>query len=141
MSNFSDTESDRPPAPGRPMPSWLKRLATATAVIALPLVAAPATAHAATPCAGQVCLYDDQGSFVGSYRDVTGGWQSFSRVRTASAVNGFTDNAVYFKHQNGQTSCIQPQRTASVNIAGYGPVVALWIVSNGNCYPGGVIAP
>jgi hypothetical protein len=109
------------------------------AVAALPMLAVPAAANAATPCSGQVCLYDTSGAFIGAYQDVTSTWQYFSRDRTASAFDGFSDNAVYFRYSSGKTSCIQPQREASVYQDGYGSVVALMVVSNGNCYPGGKI--
>jgi hypothetical protein len=117
----------------------LARLLASLAVVVLSLLAIPAAANAATPCSGQVCLYDSSGAFVGGYQDVTSTWQDFSRYRTASAFDGFADNAVYFKYLSGTTSCIQPQREASVYRGGNDPVVALMIVSNGNCYPGGKI--
>jgi hypothetical protein len=99
----------------------------------------PAVANAATPCSGQVCLFDSHGRFVGAYEDVTTSFQSLNTARTTSVVNGFSDNAVYFKHANGATSCIQPQREASVLIPDYGHAVGLMIRPGGNCYPGGQI--
>lgn len=68
-----------------------------------------------------VCLYGPDGKLVGTYQDVTDNWQFFDRVRTSKAFNGFQDNAVYFLHATGVTSCEQPQRYASVDHAGYGP--------------------
>ena len=100
---------------------------------------APGVANAATACSGQVCLFDDNGHFIGAYTDVTDYFQNFATARTTSASNGFADNAVYFIHVNGATSCIQPQRDASVSISDYGPVTGLMIRPGGNCYPNGEI--
>jgi hypothetical protein len=117
------------------------RVVAVAAIAALPILGLATTANAATPsnCDGMVCLYGADGSLVGTYHDVTGDWQYFDRVRTASAFNGFQNNAVYFLHATGQTSCEQPQRSASVDHPGFGPVVGVKIRPGGNCYPGGQI--
>jgi hypothetical protein len=125
-----------PAANGR---RWLVRLLIGLATFATPAVIAPTVANAATPCSDQVCLFDDHGRFVGAYQDVTTSFQGFETTRTASVVNGFSDNAVYFKHANGATSCIQPQREASVQVPAYGPAIGLMIRPGGNCYPAGQI--
>jgi hypothetical protein len=110
------------------------------ALAAIPAVVAPSVANAATPCSEQqLCLFDDNGRFIGAYQDVTTSFQRLATDRTASAVNGFADNAVYFKHRNGATSCIQPKREASVLIPDYGRVTGIMIRPNGNCYPNGQI--
>jgi hypothetical protein len=109
------------------------------ALAAIPTVVAPSVANAATPCSEQLCLFDDKGRFIGAYQDVTTSFQRLATGRTATAVNGFADNAVYFKHRNGATSCIQPKREASVLIPDYGRVTGIMIRPNGNCYPNGQI--
>jgi hypothetical protein len=118
---------------------WLAHLFVCTAVASLSTFALPDSANAATPCSGQVCLFDSTGAFIGGYTDVTNSWQSFNTARAASAFDGFSDNAVYFKYSNGPTSCIQPQREASVQVAAYGNVTGLMIRPGGNCYPNGQI--
>jgi len=125
-----------------PVPTGIgRRLARAVvgaAVVVLPM-AVPAVADAATPCSEQVCLFDSQGRFVGAYQEITDDPQLFGTGRTAYAVNGFDDEAVYFVYDGGRTSCIQPKREASVQIAEYGPVRGLQIRPGGNCYPGGSV--
>ena len=118
---------------------WTGRLLVGLVALVAPLAAAPAVANAATPCSEQVCLFDDNGRFVGAYAEVTDYFQEFETTRTASAVNGFQNEAVYFVYANGATSCIQPKREASVSISDYGPATGLMIRPDGNCYPGGEI--
>jgi opacity protein-like surface antigen len=117
---------------------WLPRF-VAGAAVAVSMLAAPAAADAAQPCDGQVCLYDSGGNFVGSYHDPTTSWQYFNRTRSASAFNGFGNNAAYFTYKSGKTSCIQPKRSANLVFNSDDPVTGIMIVSNGNCYPDGKI--
>ena len=130
-------------APRRPRQSRRMgvRAVAVAALAALSTVGFTSVANAATPsdCSGMVCLYGPDGKLVGTYQDVTDDWQFFDRVRTSKAFNGFQDNAVYLLHATGATSCEQPQRYASVDHAGYGPVVGLKIRPGGNCYPDGHI--
>jgi hypothetical protein len=117
----------------------LGRLLVGLAIVVFPAVVTPSVASAATPCSDQVCLFDDNGRFIGAYEDVTTSFQELATTRTASVVNGFGDDAVYFEHRNGPTSCIQPRRQASVSIPDYGPVTGIMIRPGGNCYPDGRI--
>lgn len=115
------------------------RVASACGLALTAALGVTGTANAAEPCAGQACLYDREGNPIGSYQVSTDQWQEFTRFRTATAVNGFEDSAVYFLNRNGTTGCIQPRRTASTSTAGGNVPVAIMIRAGGNCYPGGQI--
>jgi hypothetical protein len=118
---------------------------------ALPVLA-PAAANAAEAhpagvldsCQGAVCLFDTDDTLVG-YADASqrhvDQWQRADawERQTVFAANGLADNAVYFSYTGGATSCIQPQREASVEFSGsaYGTVEWIMVSSSGNCYPNG----
>jgi hypothetical protein len=123
----------------KPRRRGVARVAAVLATAAFAMIGVATTAAAATPCANRVCLYDGDGQPIGAYQDITDDFQSFDRTRTASAFNGFGDNAVYFLYKSDTTSCMQPQRTASLVLHTDDPVVGIMIRPGGNCYPDGEI--
>ncbi|GAB6902097.1 hypothetical protein [Kineosporia succinea] len=117
-------------------------------IVFLTLVAATGTlitggspASASTSALGgcsypYVCLYTSNGTKVGQFKDVTSGWQLFSRRDVTQAKNTRNDDVVYFKHSSGYTSCLENNTEASTYHDGYGPVVGLQINDSSTCYQG-----
>jgi hypothetical protein len=121
--------------PGR----GVARVATIVTAIALAMFGATTAAEAATACPDWICLFDVDGRPIGGYGNITEDFQDFERFRTASAFNGFGNQAVYFHYRSGMTSCVMPERFADLVFTDKDPVDGLMIRPGGTCYPGGEI--
>jgi hypothetical protein len=79
---------------------------------ALAVAAAPAHATPRTPvpyynCTyPYVCLYNDVVDTVLKYRDITPGWQSFTRTDVYYGLNTRNDDVAYIRYTNGKSACI-----------------------------------
>lgn len=101
------------------MKNKVKAAAVAAVLAAGVLVApAPASASARSGCGyPYVCIYrgPQTGRPSGRYRDVTRGWQWFSRSRGAtSVVNTRHDDVAYLLTSNGNVICVPPRTAGSV---------------------------
>ena len=108
-------------APGR----GVVRVATIVTAIALAMFGATTAAEAATACPDWICLFDVDGRPIGGYGNITEDFQDFERFRTASAFNGFGNQAVYFHYRSGMTSCVLPERFADLVFTDKDPVDGL----------------
>jgi hypothetical protein len=111
------------------------RVAAVVTTIALAMLGATTAAEAATACPDWVCLFDVDGRPIGGYGNVTEDFQDFARFRTASAFNGFSNQAVYFHYRSGMTSCVPPESFADLVFTDKDPVDGLKIRPGGSCYP------
>ncbi|MEV2196870.1 hypothetical protein AB0I02_38725 [Streptomyces phaeochromogenes] len=89
----------------------LKRLSAATSVVALTGTAILTNASTADAAAWNcpypyACLYDRGTTKLEQYRQVTSGWQPFSRTDVAHAVNSRNDDVVFIRHTSGLVACL-----------------------------------
>lgn len=109
-------------------------LVLAVSTGSLAVLASPAAAALGNCAYPYVCVYDGAGNKLGQFRDFTSYFQGLSNPNIRQAYNTRNDDVAYFRYPNGQLSCIEPRRQASVYISGYGGAPnGIRITTNATC--------